>query len=288
MNAEKQTRTETLKRKNMLMSNIFAGKKAAAEKVEEDFLGGGGALDTDIYTATIKTAYIGKASASEARSVNLLLDINGREVRQQIWVSNRNGDVTYKDKKTGQDKNLPGFNQINSLCMLVCSKEMGAMDVEELTVKLYDFDAKKELPQAVDCFSELHGEKIQVALQRQTVDKTVLDQNTGKYEPTGETRDQNEIIKFFPADKLVTISDVAEFIRGLGGNFDDVLDSGDIQKAIDKMDESQSNYAEKWLERNKGQTYDKSTGKGSAEGKSFKSGSGGGEKAKAKTSLFDD
>lgn len=271
------------------MSNIFAGKKsAAADKVEEDFMGGGGALDTDIYTATIKTAYIGKASASEARNVTLLLDVNGREVRQQIWVSNRNGDVTYKDRKTGEDKNLPGFNQINSLCMLVCSKEMGDMDVEELTVKLYDFDAKKELPQAVDCFSELHGEKVQIALQRQTVDKTALDQNTGKYEPTGETRDINEIVKFFPEDKLVTISDVAEFIRGLGGNFDDVLEAGEIGKAIANMDESASNYAEKWLDRNKGQTYDKSTGKGSSEGKSFKGGSGGEGKAKAKTSLFDD
>jgi hypothetical protein len=273
------------------MSNIFAGKKAAAEKVEDDFLGGGGALDTDIYTATIKTAYIGKASASDARNVTLLLDVNGREVRQQIWVSNRQGEVTYKDKNSGELKNLPGFNQINSLCMLVCSKEMGDMDVEELTVKLYDFDAKKELPQAVDCFTELHGEKVQIALQRQTVDKTALDQNTGKYEPTGETRDINEIVKFFPEDKLVTISDVAEFVKGLGGNFDDVLENGEIHKAIANMDESNSNYAEKWLERNKGQTYDKSSGK-KAEGKSFGGGSkaaaGGESKAKAKTSLFDD
>jgi hypothetical protein len=270
------------------MSNIFAGKKAAPEKVEDDYLGGGGALDTDIYSATIKVAYIGKASASEARNVTLLLDINGREVRQQIWVSNRNGDVTYKDKKSGEDKNLPGFNQINSLCMLVCSKEMGKMDVEELTVKLYDFESKKELPQAVDCFSELHGEKVQIALQRQTVDKNSLDQNTGKYEPTGETRDQNEIIKFFPEDKLVTISDVAEFIRGLGANFDEILADGDLGKAIAKMDDKQSQYAEKWLERNKGQTYDKSTGKGSSEGKSFAKTSGGEGKAKAKSSLFDD
>ena len=162
------------------------------------------------------------------------------------------------------------------------------MDVEELTVKLYDFDAKRELPQAVDCFSELHGEKIQIALQRQTVDKTALDQNTGKYEPTGETRDQNEIIKFFPENKLITISDVAEFIRGLGGNFDEVLSAGEIGKAIKNMDESNYSYAEKWLERNKDQTYNKSTGKGSAEGKSFKGGSGGGATAKAKTSLFDD
>jgi hypothetical protein len=272
------------------MSNIFAGKKAAAEKVEEDFMGGGGALDTDIYLATIKTAYIGKAAASDARNVTLLLDINGREVRQQIWVSNRAGEVTYKDKKTGDDKNLPGFNQINSLCMLLCSKEMGGMDVEELTVKLYDFTAGKELPQAVDCFTELHGEKVNVALQRQTVDKTAKNENTGNYEPTGEVRDQNEIVKFFPEDKLVSISEVAEFVRGLGGNFDVIVDAGEVGKAIANMPDEAGSYADKWLERNKGQTYDKSTGKGSSEGKAFGSGSASGAATKAakKTSLFDD
>lgn len=268
------------------MSNIFAGKKSAEDKVEDDFIGGGGALDTDIYKAKIKTVYIAKAQSSDAQSVNLLLDVNGKEVRQQIWVSNRNGDVTYKDKKTGDMKNLPGFNQVNSLCMLVCSKEMGEMRMEELTVKLYDFDAKKELPQVVQCFSELHGETIQIALQRQTVDKTKLDENTGKYEPTGETRDQNEIIKFFPENKLITISDVAEFVRGLGGNFDEVLEAGEIGKAIANMDEANSTYAETWLSKNKGQTYNKATGKGSSEGKSFAK--AGETKAKAKTSLFDD
>lgn len=270
------------------MSNVFSGKKAAPTKVEDDYIPGGGALDTDIYTAVIKTVYLGKAAASEARSVNLLLDVNGREVREQIWVSNRKGELTYKDKKTGEDKNIPGFNQVNSLCMLVASKEMGDMDVEELTVKLYDFDAKKELPQQVECFSELHGETIQIALQKQIVDKNAKNESTGEYEPTGETREVNQIIKFFPGDKLVTISDVAEFIRGLGGNFDEVLEAGEIHKAIANMDESNSSYADTWLTRNKGETYDKSTGgKGSSEGKSFAK-SGGETKAKAKTSLFDD
>ena len=180
------------------MTNIFSGKTTAPEKVEDDFLAGSGVLDTDMYLATIKTAYIGKAAKSEARNVTLLLDINGKEHRTQIWVSNRDGDVTYKDKKTGEMKNLPGFNQVNSLCLLVAGQEMGSMDVEELTVKLYDFETKRELPQAVDCFTALHGEDVMVAMQRQTVDKTAKNEATGAYDPTGETRDQNEVVKFLP------------------------------------------------------------------------------------------
>jgi hypothetical protein len=271
------------------MANIFSGKKATSEKVEDDFLGGGGVFDTDIYTAKIKTVYIGKAQNSNAQSINLILDIGGKELRNTIWVTNKQGEVTYKDKKTGEPKNLPGFNQVNSLAMLVAGKEMGDLDVEELKVKIYDFDAKAEVPQAVDCFTELHGETIQIALQRQTVDKTQKNEATGDYDPTGETRDVNEIVKFFPGDKLVTISEVDQFIKSLGSNLDEVMENGELLKAIAKMPEEQGTYAEKWLEKNRGQTWNKSSGK-AAEGKSFAGKaktSGGASSGKAKT-LFDD
>ena len=272
--------------------NAFAKLKTASNDtgVEEDFMGGGGVLDTDIYNVKIKTAYIGKASSSEAKNITLLMDYKGREVRSQIWVSNKKGEVTYKDKTSKEDKNLPGFNQINSLCLLVAGKSLGEMDIEELTVKLYDYESKKEIPQAVECLTALHGEMVNIALQRQTVDKTAKNDATGEYDATGETRDQNEVVKFFAADKLVTISEVAEFIKSLGGNFDDEVENGNLLKAISKMSDEAGNYADKWLERNKGQTYDKSTGK-KAEGKAF-SGTTAANANKVvgqkKSSLFDD
>ena len=271
------------------MSNVFAGKKIAKDTIDEDYVPSGGVFDTDIYQAKIKTAYIGKAQASEARNVTLLLDIGGRELRSQVWVSNKTGDVTYTDKKTKEVKNLPGYNQINALALLVAGKNLGDLATEDLVVKIYDFDAKKELPQSVTCFTELHGELVNVAVQRQTVDKTKKNDNTGDYESTGETRDQNEIVKFFAGDKLVTISEVAEFIKSLGESFDDVVDSGHLLKAIRKVPDENGIYATKWLERNKGETYDKSTGKKAA-GKPFNSQSETGStsgKAKA-SSLFDD
>lgn len=228
------------------MSNIFSKAKPAAKaEVEDDFIGGGGVLDTDIYPGVIKYAFVGKAANSDARCLNLSIMVNNKtEVSRQIWMTNRKGDVTYKDKKTGEEKNLPGYNQINGLCMLLVSKEVGDMDVEEKTLNLYDFDAKKELPQTVDCFVELHGLPLQVAIQRQTVDKTEKNESTGDYDPTGETRDVNEFIKFFPEDRLVTISEVAHFVKSLGGDFEDVLGDGDLPKAIAKM-EDDGDYASK-------------------------------------------
>lgn len=271
------------------MSNIFKGKQAAeGDNIDEDYIGTGGVLETDLYEAIIKTAYLSKSGSSEAIALNLIFNVNGKEVRQQIWTTNGKGEVTYKDKKTGKAKNLPGYSQATALCLLVTGKELADMDVEELTVKLYDFDAKKEIPQAVDCFSELHGETVNIALQRQTVDKTKKDDSTGKYEPTGETRDVNEVVKFFAADKMVTISEVSEFIKSLGENFDDVISSGNILKAINKMDDDSGTYATIWLEKNKGETYNRSKGK-SGEGKAFSKGSstGGEGSSEKKTSLFD-
>jgi hypothetical protein len=270
------------------MGNIFAKKKGVkSEKVEDDYIGGGGVLDTDVYSAEIKYAFIGKSSKSDARCLNLCLKIGSMEIQRMIWMTNGAGEVTYKDKKTGEEKNLPGFNQVNSLCMLLASKEVGDMDVEEKTLNLYDYESKKEIPQAVDCFTELHGLSLQVAIQKQIVDKTEKNENTGEYDPTGETRETNEFIKFFPEDRLVTISEVAHYIESLGGDFDDVLGDGDLGKAISQMTEDGA-YAVKWLDKNRHQTWDRSTGK--KEGKSFGGGksSGGGSSEKKKSSLFDD
>jgi hypothetical protein len=266
------------------MSNIFANKKAAkGDGIEDDYVGGGGVLDTDIYPATIKYAYIGKAANSDARNLTLSLKINGKEITRQIWMTNRSGDVTYNDKKTGEEKNLPGFNQVNSLAMLLVGKEVGDLDVEEKTLSLYDYESKTEVPQAVDCFVELHGLNLQVAIQRQTIDKTSKNEQTDDYEPTGETVDVNEFIKFFPEDKLVTISEVSHYISSLGGELSEVMADGDLSKAINQMEDGE--YASKWLEKNRGQTWDRSKGK--TEGKAFKGGKSGGEK-KSKSSLFDD
>lgn len=269
------------------MGNIFANKKGVkSEKVEDDYLGGGGVLETDIYPAEIKYAYIGKSNSSEARNLTLSLKVNGLEIQRQIWMTNGKGEVTYTDKKTKEEKNLPGYNQVNSLCMLLLSKEVGDMDVEEKTLNLFDFESRKEIPQAVDCFVELHGMKLNVAIQKQIVDKTEKNESSGEYEPTGETRETNEFIKFFPEEKIVTISEVAHYITSLGGSFEDVLNDGDLSKAIHQMPEGE--YGTKWLEKNRGETWDRSTGK--KEGKSFGGGksSDGGSSGKKKSSLFDD
>lgn len=273
------------------MTNIFANKKVANKtEVEEDRLVGGGVMSTDIYPGTIKYAYLGKAQNSDARSVTIGIKFdNGKELSRTVWLTNRNGNVTYTDKKTKEEHNLPGYNQINGLCMLLLSKELGDLDVEEKTLSLWDYESRKEIPQSVQCFVELHGQKLNVAIQEQIIDKTSKNDQTGEYEPNGETVNVNEFVKFFAADKLVTLSEVSFFIKSLGGTFEDVLSDGDLQKAIDKMEDESGDFAQKWLEKNRGEVWDRSTAnKGNNKGKEFKkSSSSGSSEGKAK-SLFDD
>jgi len=272
------------------MTNRFKGADVAQDdKVETDFVGGAGLLDSDLYTATIKAAYEVPSTSSKAVMIHYILVINGKEYRFNNCIISGKGVPTYG---SGRDKkNLPGFNQLNSLTMLVLGKEVGDTDVEELTLKLYDYDAKAEVPKAVDCYSELHGQEVQVLIQKQTVDKTKKDDATGKYEPTGETRDENDIVKFFPAAAAVTLSEVAQHIKSLGGTLDEVLEEEQMDDAINSMipdgeDNFIGAYAETWLDKNKGQVYNRAKGAGKTGGKSFSNGKADGDAPKEKKKLF--
>ena len=268
------------------MGNIFANKKPAVEaEVEDDFIGGGNVLDSDIYPAVIKYAYTDKSKSSNAHNLTLCLLVNGNiEITRQIWMTNKDGDVTRINPKTKKEENLRGYNQVNSLCMLVVSKDISKMDVQEKTLNLYDFESKKNIPQTIECLVELHDCELQVAIQKQIVDKNSKNEATGDWEPSGETREINEFIKFYHRNRRVTLSEISKFIKSLGEDLKDVLKSGNLDKAVDKMEEEEGTHATQWLSRNYKETYDRSTGK--REGKAFAGGKSSNKKAKA--SLFDD
>ena len=70
---------------------------------------------------------------------------------------------------------------------------------------MYSPDAKAEVPTKVDMLMDLVGQSIYAGVIKQLVDKTKKDEATGVYHPTGESREENEIDKFFRArDKMTT------------------------------------------------------------------------------------
>lgn len=174
---------------------------------EKDVLGGGGVLDTNVYPMKVKVAYFTTA-ASGAVAINLQGDVDGKEVRQQFWVlsgNDKGNKNTYT--KDGKEYYLPSFLTANSLALLTIGKELSQLDVEKKVIKLYDFEAKEERPTEVDVLVELTGQMIQAGIQKQTVDKNEKGDD-GKYYPTGETREINEVVKFFRYDDGLTVPEI--------------------------------------------------------------------------------
>lgn len=204
------------------MSFLDSAEYEAGKVVEKDVVGGGfRALTSDIYDFEILMAYCGKSTAG-AKFVQLELKEveSGNKHRFTVYVSNREGSIKYKDKKTGELQYLPGFLTIDSLCLLTVAKPLVQLQaqIEKKTINLYNFDLKKEVPTDVDMLMPLIGQRIKAGILETIENKSAKNPSTGKYEPTNEKRSVNEIDKFFRAkdDKtvgeIVSKKDTAEFI----------------------------------------------------------------------------
>lgn len=166
----------------------------------------GGVLDSGLYGTTVDMAYLQKSKGGALGVVLTLKDVaNGREHRETVYVTSGDakGNKNYYERD-GQKHYLPGFNLMNSLCLLTVGKELGELAPVKKTVKVFDFDAGKELPKEVDVLEELLGQEALVGIKKVIEDKRQRGDD-GQYHPTGETREKNELDKVFRAkDKMTT------------------------------------------------------------------------------------
>jgi hypothetical protein len=242
-------------------------KKMGTDNLEEntDFVGGGFTVPSDIYTGTIKMAYVGE-SKKGAQFLGLEFEHGGKTHKEQVYFTNAKGDNFYE--KDGKNYGLPGFYTVNDLCILITGEALEEMDqyVEEKKVNIYDPDEKKELPKSVPVITALLGGEVALAILETLEDKTEL--QNGEYVPTGKTVKRNNIAKVLHPEAKATVSEITKFLKD---NPD-----GDVS-------EVEGVFWDKWLEKNKGQCIDKTAGaKGG--GKSGKPGSPpqeGGERKKS-------
>lgn len=175
-------------------------------QTEKDSVGGGGLLNSGVYNFTIQNAYVIKAD-SEAIGVVVNLETEDKKrLKQTFWITSgkaKGGLNTYTDKK-GETHYLPGFVMANALTLLTVGQEINELDTESKTISIYNYEAKGEVPTKVDMIMDLVGKQITAGVIKQTVDKTAKN-DAGAYAPTGETREENEIDKFFrTSDKMTT------------------------------------------------------------------------------------
>ena len=169
--------------------------------VEEttDVLGGGGVIDSSIYSLKIDAAYMLK-SKKGALGVALRGEINGSPYREQVFITggDAKGNKPFYERN-GKKYPLPGYTTIDDICIHACNTSIADMETEEKNIKVYDHDEGKEVNTEVDMLVELIGETVSVAVKH--IRKFKQEENAeGKWVDTAEIRDVNEISKSFSED----------------------------------------------------------------------------------------
>lgn len=211
-----------------LLNSIKSDASVSTE--DKDILGGRQLLPTNIYPGKLEAVWL-SASPKGAIAVNISANIEGKNIRQTAYITNANKEDFYIDKKSQEKKAMPSVLMFNALVKLVTGKDSyKQLSTEPRSLSIWNPDQKKEVPTMVDCFVDLHGADVLIAVEHQLVDKTEKG-NGGAYFPTGETREQNEITKFFDFNTSKTVTELL-------GN-------------------AEASFATKWLEKNKDKVIDK-------------------------------
>lgn len=214
------------------MSKLFGNLSKEGTEATEDRLGGGfKVFDTDAYAAVIKLAYAGESTGG-AKSMNYEFELeDGSTYKETVWTTNKQGGNTYA--KDGKKYLLPGYIVADEIALLTAELELTDLEFEEKVINLYDYDAKKEVPTKVQMATELLGKKIILGIQKVLEFKNKKEGD--EYVATSDTRETNNIQKAFHYDLMVTVSEA-------------------------QAGKKEPGFYTAWVEKNKGQTYDKTKG----------------------------
>lgn len=192
-------------------------KKIKDAKEEKDVLGGSRLFDTGLHDFVIENAFFTESKGG-ATAVNIHAKCleTDKVLKFQEWVtSGDDKDNAHYYEKNGETHYLPGFLTINAIFKLTLDDfELFDLDDEDedhlqtKTVNLYSAEEKKEVPTEVLTIMPLLGEKITFGIFRQIVDKRKKNEKTKKYEPTGETREENVVNKVFQYETRLTNQEI--------------------------------------------------------------------------------
>jgi hypothetical protein len=206
---------------------------------ERDVVGGSAPWESGLYPVEVTMAYLTSSSKGSLGLVLSLENETGGKHTSTLYMTtgDAKGNVPYSINDKGEKKFLTGYNQANSLCLLTVGKEIGDMETEEKVINIYNYDAKADVPTKVQVLTDLLGRKIIVGIQKQLVSKRAQGAD-GQYVATAETREQNEIDKFFRAsDKLTTAEILAGAVDESGAAFYKTWDerfSGKVRDRTEK------------------------------------------------------
>lgn len=212
--------------------SLFGGLTSTGLEETQDRVGGFAPKESGIYTGKIKAMYAGESSGG-AKSVSIIVDIDGSEYKETCYITNKKGENFFLNKQDNKKKvPLPGFTIIDDICLATTGKALAEQDTEEKVVQVYDADAGKALPKAVPMLIDCLGQEISLGIIKQMVNKNVKQGND--YVPTAEVREENFTDKVFHTETKMTIVEA-------------------------RQGAEEAKFWGTWEERNKGVTRDKRT-----------------------------
>lgn len=198
----------------------------------QDRLGGFAPLESAIYTGVIKALYAGTSSGG-SQSVTLVADFNGKEYKETFYVTNKKGQNYFLNKDDNSKKvPLPGFTVVDDICLIATGNPLAAQEPEDKVIKIYDYEAKKEVPTSVPMITAAIGQKISLGILKQLENKST--KVNDEYVPTAETREINLVDKVFHPEMKLTVAEA-------------------------RSGAEEAKFWDNWSERNKGNTRDKRT-----------------------------
>jgi hypothetical protein len=225
----------------------------------EDRLGGYSPLESGCYLATIKALYAG-ASDGGAQNLTLLADIGGREYRETIYFTNKGGDNFYMTKNSKKAP-LPGFITVDHICLVATGAPLAEQETEEKVVKVWDREARTEVPRKVPMITAAIGQQIELGILKVMQNKTEKQGN--EYVPIADTVDSNLIDKVFDPETKKTV--------------------------VEALNDQEATFYEAWRDKNSVNTRDKRTikdGQGGTAGRPSASRPTAGGDAPARKNLF--
>lgn len=206
----------------------FADLQVNEVEQEKDIVGGSySVLESDIYPAIISMAYKGE-SRTGARYVHLILDINGHEHSETIYITSgeSKGKLPYYEKD-GKKYALPGFNIMDAVVFIATKgdKRINSANLkfEPKVIDVWDNSEAKKVKKEVQTLSDIIGKEITVCIQKVKKNKY----SNGSL--INESREENNIVKVLTS-KLKTMTE--------------------------QINKENPVFSEKWLDKNKGVTKD--------------------------------
>lgn len=169
-------------------------------KVEEERdVVGGRTLPTGVYKGMIELVYL-DAAPSGAKNVNIHMKVDNRVIQQTIYISNKAGKFTYGEGENARP--LPGYSQVDSFLKALTGKGISEQTIEEKTIKIYNYDKKKEVPSKREVFTDTINQPIAAGILHVKEERTTKE--SGYKDGTGEYREYNEFNKWFDAETGLT------------------------------------------------------------------------------------